>query len=236
MTDTKLPSSFVATHPAVSVYPHVLAPSQYEDPVTKKKGKLEYSSQFLYKPDDADFLALKTACINAAKAKWPGLDIGDAYKKGELRMPWFSGDKKMEKTKAKLAAKAKDYTGSLDFMAGYVVVKAHTEKFPPQVGYIQGGKLIDLLTEEAKVAAKGKFYSGVEALFQAAVSAYDGVGDDGKPGVTLYLQTFCSTCKGKQIGGRVVSQVFAGYAGKASDTDPTAGAGDPDGLDDEIPF
>lgn len=231
---TKPTNEFTSTDWVVALYPHVLEPSQYEDPVTKKKGKLEYSSQFLLKPDAPDFLALKTAVIDAIKAKWPGLDFATAYKNGELKLPWVMGDKKIEKTKAKLAAKAKEYTGNADFMAGMVVVKAHTEKFAPSCAVQQGGKNIDI-NDGNKALMKNKFYSGVLAAFSVKISAYDGVGDDGKPGVTLYLQSFLSSGKGKQIGGRVASQVFGGFAGKASPEDPTAGAAK-DELDDEIPF
>lgn len=230
----KSANDFTTINPVVSIYPHVLEPSQYEDPVTKKKGKLEYSSQFLFPPTSPDFVALKSAVIAAIKAKWPGLDFAAAYKAGDLKMPWVSGDKKIEKVKAKLAAKNKEYGGNIDFMAGMMLVKAHTEKFPPQIGIIQGGKVIDLVTAEAKTLHKSKFYSGVEAGFHVRISAYDGVGDDGKPGVTLYLQSFVSTGRGKQIGGKVASQVFSGFAGKVSAEDPTTGKKDE--LDDEIPF
>jgi hypothetical protein len=47
--------------------------------------------------------------------------------------------------------------------------------------------------------------------------------------VTAYLQQVVSSGQGKQIGGKLASETFTGFAGKVVDEDPTTG-------DDEIPF
>lgn len=187
-------------------------------------------------PDHAKVIAdIKAKALEIARAKWPGRDFAKeaskTYKDEEGKLqkklptfvfPWSNGTELADAAKAK----GKDR----EFSRGKFVLTARS-KFQPGLSAIVGGKLVEFEGDAVK-ANKQYFYNGVEALVQVNFQAYDGVGETGADGVTAYLNKFLSTNKGKKVlgGGASAADVFSGYLGKISNTDPTGG------LDDEIPF
>lgn len=219
--------------PMVSVYNNLVEPRSFKRN-GKEQGEPKYGSTFVFSAEHPDFKNIKDTALAVAKAKWPGRDVIADYKAGTLKMPWKSGDKEITRHAAKLAKLNKEDDHKLDFMAGNIVMKS-ASKFRPRLSVIDNGKISPDLDDAGVQRSKNKFYSGVEALVELNLVAYDAIKEGDPDGVTVYLNIFCSTNTGKRIGGgRSASEAFSGYVGKAKDEDPTAG--DPDGLDDEIPF
>lgn len=199
-------------------------PQLFEAKAVMRKGKPtgepKFSANFEFHPvnDKAELDALKAKAAAVAKAKWPGRDLK------ELAFPFTSGDKLADKAKAK--GKDREWSRGL-------VVLTSRSKFQPQLSIFENGKIIDLDSDVLLAAHKSKFYNGVQTLAQVNFVAYDAVDDDGKAGVTAYLNKVLSINKGAKLsGGASAAETFKGYVGLASDEDPTAGAS----LDDEIPF
>lgn len=196
-------------------------PQLFEAKAVMRKGKPtgepKFSANFEFHPvnDKAELDALKAKAAAVAKAKWPGRDLK------ELAFPFTSGDKLAEKAKAK----GKDR----DFSKGKVVLTARS-KYEPRLSVIENGKLVDY-EGDRRPTCKSKFYSGVEVLFQVNFQAYDAVDEDGKAGVTAYLNMVVSLNKGKKLagGGSSAAEVFKGYVGVASAEDPTL-------VDEDFPF
>jgi Protein of unknown function (DUF2815) len=221
MTDvSKTDGIFNLTLPVIMSFP-----SLFEAKAFKKNGKdageAKFSANFNFPADSEDLKGLKQLAAKLARAKWPDKQFSD------LAFPFTSGDKLADKRKEK----GKD---DGDFMRGKVVLTAKS-KYEPRLSYIEKGRIIDLETEMAKAAAKGKFYPGVEVLAQVNLCPYDGVGQN-KSGVTAYLNMVVSTCKGDRIaGGQMGSETFKGYVGSVSAEDPTAPGAGAD-MGDEIPY
>ena len=216
MSEDKDQGIYNLTSPVQSVFPNLIEPRAV-GPKGKEQGKPKYSLNFVFDPDSEDLAKLKSLAAKLAKAKWPSRDLK------ELRFPFSNGDKLADKQKAK----GKD----AEFYRGKVVLVSRSQ-YEPRLSVIQNGGITDL-EGDARVAAKGKFYHGVEVLAQVNLVAYDGVGEDGKDGVTAYLNMVLSTNKGDKLsGGASAAEVFSGYAGVSTTEDPTEGSD----LDDEIPF
>lgn len=197
------------TVPVIMTFPNLLTAKA----VTrngKATGEAKYSANFLFKPDSPDLNAIKALAAKLAKAKWPGKPLS------ELTTPWRDGDKLAEKRKAK---KGKDDAA---FNRGKIVLIART-KYQPRLSILGASAPIDLDTPELLKLHGGKFYSGVEVLAEVNLVPYDAVEDDGKPGVTAYLQAVLSLNKGDKLtgGGRSAAETFKGYVGHASSEDPT---------------
>lgn len=219
------------TTPVVMIFPNVVVAVPYKIK-GKPTGEPAFGASFVFPPTHPELAALKAAIVAVAKEKWPGRDIGADYVKGQLMLPFTKGDKLIADRQAQLTAAGKQYRGENDFMAGALVVKAGTKKFPPQLGYWDAAqrKWIDL-TEENKATHAGKFFFGAEVCLELNVSAYDKVNTSALDGVKAYLQKVYATGKGTRLsGGQPGSEVFSGYAGSVSDSDPTAG------MKDETPF
>lgn len=183
----------------------------------KATGDPKYSANFEFEPDSEDLAALKAEMVKVARAKWPGCDLKT------IAFPIANGDK--------LADKAKARDKDREFSRGKAVLTARS-KYQPRLSVIEGGKVRELEGDAIVATGKQVFYSGVKALAQVNLVAYEPVQDDGKPGVTAYLNMVCSTNKGTKLtGGASAADVFKGYIGSTSDEDPTGGD-----LDDEIPF
>lgn len=205
---------YTLTEPTTLTFPNLLEAKAVQVK-GKASGEPKYSSNFEFDPESEDLKALKAKAVAVARAKWPGRDLK------ELSFPFTSGDKLAEKAKAK----SKDR----EFSRGKIVVTARS-KYQPRLSVVEGGKIVDL--EGDAIKARGRvFYSGVSALAQFNLVAYDGVGNN-PDGVTAYLNMAVSLNKGAKLaGGASAAEVFKGYIGTASDEDPTGAD-----LDDEIPF
>ncbi len=214
--------------PVIMIFPAVITPKPYKN----RAGSEAYSASFVLKADHPAIAALKASIVAVAKEKWPGRDLAAAVAAREVMLPFQKGDTMVAKRKADLAAKNKEYKGENDFMAGALVLKASTKKYPPQLGYWEPKlkKWVDL-DDMNKAAHSSKFFFGAEALVEINLSAYDKVNSEAKDGVTAYLQKVYVTGKGKRlVGGAPGSETFSAYVGHASDEDPTQG------LDDDNPF
>lgn len=205
---------FSSSVPVLVSFPNLLeakrvSKSQKEEP--------KFSANFEFEPDHVDLARIKAEIGRVAKAKWPGKDIGEAIKSGALVVPLTSGDK--------LATKAKDKGKTRDWSVGKTVLTARSQ-FEPQLSAVNAGKLEEFEGDKRPLFKQYE-YTGAFALFQVNLVAYDAVGEDGKPGVTAYLNMVCVTKKGPKLagGGASAAEVFKGYVGAASDEDPTGGAG-----------
>ena len=208
---------FTLTSPLVTAHPALVAARAFKRD-GKDKGEPKFGLNFLFKPDAADFLAAKDIAIKVARARWPGRDLKT------LKFPFSSGDKLADKRKEK----GKD---DGDFQRGFIVMVARS-KYQPKMGYLEGGRMVELDGDAAVAAAKDKFYFGVECFAQFNFVAYEG--GTGPDGVTAYLQSVLSTGKGKKLasGGASLAETFKSYVGTITGEDPMGGAD----LDDEIPF
>jgi len=207
---------FRMTKPATMVYPTVITPKAYgQNP--KPDAKKSYSTSFALDADHPDVLAMKQMAVAAAKAKWPGLNISEEVKAGNLKMPWTTGDKMIERRNKKIMAAGKPASDKLDFLKGKIVFKASSD-FPIALGVRISGKDIDV-TEDNKSIHKEAFYTGCLGLGGFSYKAYDAIKEDDKPGVKAYLDIVHSLNSGVRIqtGGRSAAEAFRGVAGSAVD-------------------
>lgn len=211
-----------ATQPVTLTFPN-LAEAKAVERKGRPTGEPKYSSNFEFVPDAEDLKAIKAAAVAEAKAKWPGRDIAADFKAGKFKMPWTSGDT--------LADKAKARDKDREFSRGKVVLTARS-KFQPILSVAEGRGAKDFDGEADKAAIKKVFYTGVEVLWEINLQAYDAVDEDGKDGVTAYLNRVLSLNRGTRLtGGQSSAEVFKDYIGAASEENPLEGD-----LDDEIPF
>lgn len=210
---------YLMTKPGVMAHPNLITPKAF-----KAGAKPQYSVSFVLDQDHPDVAPLKAAILQAAKAKWPGKDIAAEVKSGALKVPFTQGDKQIERRKKKLADAGKEYKGDADFQSGKILFKASSE-FPTALGVrVKGQGDIDV-TDENKALHKNAFYFGANALGGFTLRPYDGVGEDGKPGVKMYLDLVHSFNTGKKLtsGQKSATEAFKGVAGAVVDEDPTAG-------------
>lgn len=207
----------------------------------QKKGDPKYSALFIIDPENADLKRLQAAVLAELKTKHPGKTLRarrlsqeemNAGTFVEVSVPWRSGDKEAERLKAK--NNGDDSKGAI--YRGKVLVKA-SSKYQPALSAIEGGKVIDFETDEAKAKAAKFFYSGAVLVPSFRFNPFDG--DEDKPGgMSLYLNAVLFAKHGTRIGGRSANaaETFKGYVGTISQEDPTGGGFNRDDLDDEIPF
>lgn len=230
MTEAATLGLYSTVQPCIMAFPSVIAARAFKR-AGKEKGEPKFGGTFILDPTGEDLKGMKTLTVNLSKAKWPGLNLGEALKTGEFKWPFKSGNAEIERRKVKLQKAGKDYTGDLDFVKDKIVLKA-SSKYQPGLAIINAGKIVDL--DGAAIAANAnKFYFGVHVLAQFNFVPYDAVGEDGKDGVTAYLQKVLSLNKGEKLssGGQSAAETFKGYVGQTTTEDPTAG-----NLDDDIPF
>lgn len=227
MSDTQADGRYALTSPVILGHPALFEARAFMRN-GKAKGDPKFGGAFAFTPDHPDLDPLKKLAAKLLRAKFPTLDFKLA------KFPFQSGDK--------LAAKRKEKTGKEDgaWQQGKVIVPGRS-KYQPRLAVIENGRIIDLDSDELKAKYKNKFFFGAEVLCEFNLQAYDGSDGDGddeatiKGGVTCYLNLVLATGKGTRIaGGASAADVFKGYAGAASATDPTGGATVE--LDDEIPF
>lgn len=217
MTVEATPGLYSLTKPVVMSHPNL-----FEARAFGKKGKEsgvpKFSANFVFPVDHPDLKPLKQLAAKIARAKWPDRDLKT------LSFCFTNGDKLADKRKT--AGKEDG-----EFQRGKVVVAARS-RYEPRLAGVENGKPLDY-EGPARLAAKGKFYFGVEVLAQVNLVAYDGVGNN-PDGVTAYLNMVFTTNKGERLGGggQSAAEAFRGYIGSTTQEDPTAGAA----VDDEIPF
>jgi hypothetical protein len=207
------------------------APTPMDQPIlfkaepVVKGGKPKYSGKFLFALTHKDLGEIKKLVIQCAQTKFPGKDIVSEWRAGRFAVPFETGEQFNTRRVSKVDDKGKAKT-AIEHLNGMTILTARSD-FQPQLGVVENGGVVDI-TEVNQVQFQSRFYPGVEVLGQIELSAYDAVGN-GVPGVNAYLNVVLSTGKGKRLGsaGRPASDVFSGYMGQASTTNPT---------NEEIPF
>jgi hypothetical protein len=222
---------YTLAEPATLLWPKVITPEAYIDPKTKQpKGEPAYTTAVLFPADSVDFKAIKSLALLVIKDSWPGLDIRAGVVDGSLHLPWATGEELIAKKTKRLKDRGKEYTGGDDYQLGHAILKTTTKKSRPALAVVVNGVMVDLLDDKVIALHKSKFYSGVLGGVQINLNASE---VDGTKFVTAYLQQVVSFGTGKQIGGKLASETFAGFAGKVVAEDPTKGSSE---VDDEIPF
>lgn len=220
---------FDLTSPVTLTYRSLDKSRAFKDKSGKDKGEAKFDGTFLFEPKSADLEALKEKAASIARARWPNVSFKD------LVFPFASGDKRLEKWKAKNPGKEVPEINQAE--AGKVVLTARS-KFRPNLAAIINGQLVDLETDEQVAKYISQFYSGVQVFATFNLVTYEGVRDGDKNGVTAYLNAVATLNKGDKIkggGGGGAAERFSQYAGTASDFDPTA-VDLPGSDDDNIPY
>jgi hypothetical protein len=182
----------------------LFTPKPFKDSSGKEKGEPKYSTVVLFKANHPDLAPIKVKMTAIARAKWPEADLKT------IIFPLKSGTKDNEKRVAK-GKKARDFMEDVAFITT-------RSKYAPRLSGIENGKIVDY-EGAALIAAKGKFYGGVEALVEFNFVAKE---VDDKRSVTAYLNLVFSTGKGARIGGgKSGADVFKGYVGKPTTENPT---------------
>ncbi len=235
MADDKTTGLYQFTAPVVMSFPNVITARAFERN-GKAKGEPKYDASFVFPPDHPDLAGIKAKAVALAKAKWPGMDIKAKLASGDFKLPWGDGTKMADKRNAKRKDKGQEADTLGDFQRGKTVLKT-SSKYQPQLAALLNGKIVTFEDEASIKANAGKFYFGVEVLAEINLQAYDAVGDDGKPGVTAYLNQVLSLNKGTKIAGskRSAAETFKGYVGSVKAEDPTSDNLS-DLVDDDIPF
>lgn len=183
--------------------------------------------------DDDMITAIRANIMDAAKQLFPNgvaidgalMSLGDAIKGGHFLVPFKVGDKLADKAKAKSLESGKERLR--EWSRGKMVLTARSkDEYPPSIGYVQNGKVIQIEDKDARKAAQGKwFFTGAMVLVGVRFKAYKGVGETGKPGVKAYLEGVVSTGQGEKLiaSGKNLADRFSGYVG--IDTAETGGAG-----------
>lgn len=205
------------TVPVILTFPNLDEARAVKNKAGKASGDPKFSVNLEFDADSADLAAMKAEAVKVARAKWPGVDVKT------LKFPFTSG--------TVLADKAKDKGKDREFSRGKAVLTARS-KYQPRLSTVKGGSAVDIDGDD-KALVKKLFYSGCQVLAQVNFQAYDAVNDDGKDGVTAYINMVMSLNKGTRLtGGASAAEVFKGYIGTSSAEDPTGG----ELMDDEIAF
>lgn len=216
MSEVKSDGVFNLTTPVTMIIPTLFEPKPFMRN-GKAQGEPKYGCNLVFAPSHPDYEGMRAKAASVARARWPDKAFSD------LKFPFLVGEKQADKRKAK----GKD---DGEILRGKIVINTKS-KYQPRLAYVENGKIVDLETDTAKLAAKDKFYNGVEVLAQLNFVPYEKTQEDSKDGVTIYLNLVLSTVKGTRLkGGSTAADVFKGYVGSVSAEDPTGG----EGLDDII--
>lgn len=186
-------------------------------------GKPTYNGTFGLLPGSRDLNGLREKMTFVAGAKWPGRALG------EIEYPVITGEDKAAE------AKKKNKDGSI--FLGHIIFNAHTSPdYPPKLGVLENGQLIQLDTDVLRAQYANKFYHGCYVAPQVNLVAWDGNGKNIPDCVTAYLQMVLWIKDGTRIGGADMADVFKDYVGAVTPgVDPTGGYGAPR-RSSEIPF
>jgi hypothetical protein len=232
MTDTATEGNRFAFQVPVRLYgPNVITPKA-ADYGGGKMGAVEYSVNLFFPPShpEAKAFGVKLAQVKDRQFGSGAKGVALPFRMGDA---W--ADAWAKKHHKEIAEGKKN---PRDFARGMVMVKASSKNFPPMLSYVNNGQLVDI-PEEARVAAGGKFYSGVEAFVEINLVPYAGNGAE-PPAVVIpdsvkaYLTKVCSLGRGERLGGGSSASTFGNAVrslGTVSDDDPTDGTGSK-----EIPF
>lgn len=180
----------------------------------KPTGDPKYSINFEFEPDSEDLRRCKAAAIAVAREAKPDIDLAT------LKFPFENGDKLADKAVAK--GKEREWS------RGKAVLTARTAT-ELELSAIVNGQYREFVGDQ-RAAAKPYFYTGVYVGAEVLFKYYDAIDDNGKAGVTCYLQKVISLNKGKKLTkGSSGADVFKHYVGIQTNEDPTA-------SDDEIPL
>jgi hypothetical protein len=129
----------------------------------------------------------------------------------------------------KIREKADKRAGLYKPFAG---ILSASSQFDVSLAKLEGGKIVDIGTEEHVRAAAGKdlFYPGAYVAPAVAFKGYRRKSLDAKDGCTAFLQNVLYVRKGERLGGAggpANSDVFGSFSGY-SDYDPTALAPEPE--------
>lgn len=215
-------------------YPNLLTPKKFKDPKSGREGNPMYNFEMIMTPENLDeFKVLRDdgnwedinvshAMAEVAKKEWPGIDLKEAVGNKSLRWPLKDGNQK----KAEREANGKK--GDVYEDMKIIPVKA-TEKWPPQLYVVEGGKFRELSRSDEKDRAKIEQVFVAGFYVKANVNVTTAFLNEIKY-VTFYVNAVMFIREGERIGGMTAEQRFGGIEGGESDYDPT------EGLDDEIPF
>lgn len=233
MPDTKKIGVVAFTRQVAMVHPHLFEPHQFKKE-GQKPGDPAYSAGFIFTTDNPDFMSVKKAIAEVAKAKNPGADV-PAIIKATLK----SGTK--EADKAKLGGKY-----DAEYLRDTYIVNAKTGvKVLPQLGVWDTGDnvqaidkskvdkgILTLSTEELRTRYKDLFFFGAEVHAEVVFHWYDGFGG----GVSAYLQKVVATGAGtRRYGGQsTMGEAFGGVAGSVTGVDPTKSAAAQSSAPDEF--
>lgn len=245
MTD----NNYTVRTPVVRLsYANLVEPRQYKEN-GKPKGNPTYNCELLIPVDKANISFelrndeggwdsiedFKEFLMSVSREEWGSdFDVNGAVKHGGMKWPVQSGDKIIEKKEKKTGKKAKNMS---QYEGVRVLRVKSVEQWPPRL-YVrsqEGIVLLDRDKEEDMKKAKKLFQSGNYGILSLNLKCNE---VDGRKFLTFYINDVLYDSKGGALGGADGNQVFAGYEGGESDTDPTQGMDeDPsEGLDDEIPF
>jgi len=200
-------------------------------PVTASAREVpKFSANFEIDKGSNEEKRIRAAIMECARQKWPNLDIGAAIRDKKLGVPIHDGDGMADKAKANNENPGHKKYGKKQFRewsrGKTVLIARSKDEYPPAVTIRENGQITECETLDAVARIKGRFlYTGVQLLFGVKLSAYDGVGANGLPGVTAYLEAVESLGVGeKLIAAKDRTERFRGYVGLAKDEDPTGGA------------
>lgn len=214
---------FQTTKPVRGVWLTVVTPEFKEFTQNGKKTKSNkptYHGEFLFPKDGEDLGQCREMAKAALKDYFPDKSIDEL--KPMLADRFRDGDKLADDLKAK--------GKNGEYYRGHVVVGAATdlEGFTARGrAYASNGKVIDITSDEQAKSVKSEaFYSGVELYVKLQFKGFQA--GNNPPGVTAYLQSVFSLCRGERLagGGKSAAETFAAYVGLDSKDDPTAGAKD----------
>jgi hypothetical protein len=197
--------AFQDTGGVLTSFPNVIEKTRVRR-AGKETGEPKYSANFEFEPNSEDLKRIKAAIVAVLREAVPGVDlnqIGPVYK-----IPLENGDRLADKAKEK--ADKEKTTKMREWSRGKAVLTARTTT-ELELSAIVNGQYREFPDRKL---AKPFFYTGVFCGAEVLFKYYDAVDDNGKPGVTCYLQKIISLNKGTKLtAGTSGADVFKHYVG-----------------------
>lgn len=206
---------FTFDNPVILAMPNLFVPRKFKDPVTKKEtGDPKFDAKFLISDQRDDYKRFEAQIVAMAQAAFPGVSFA------ELQFPLQDGGKFADE------GKRADPPKDREAFRGWKVITARTQ-FPPKLGYVANGKIVDIPADEARPMHEPKFYAGVQVLLTVGLDTYK-IGPR-QIGVNAYLNVVTSGNVGERNAKLGASSAGASvkhseHLGHFSGVDPTAGA------------
>lgn len=198
--------------PITLLHPSLITPRKFKKN-GKEIGEPKYWANFLMPLDSDNAKELKAEAISVAQEEWPGVDLKT------LNFPFENGDKKAKKS-AENGKSGKFYEGNM-----FLKTSSNEDKAPTLVVAEANG------ARDATDMDSKNFYGGALVANEIVLQAYDAFSDDGKAGVTAYINVVCFRDDGPKLGGKDHSATFANVRGKEVDTNPLGDTAFDDDLD-----